>query len=102
MDDLQNNTEPFTPTKLAPPPTLLMNFEHYAMPMVHPTMGETISSYKRLMNNPVTADTWQPAFGKDFGSMCQGDKKMGAKGTNAMFVMKPEEVDHMPAARFAT
>jgi hypothetical protein len=46
LDNLQNNTEPFTPTKLAPPPTPLMNFEHYAMLMVHPTMGETISSYK--------------------------------------------------------
>ncbi len=26
---------------------------------------------------------------------------MGAKGTNAMFVMKPEEVNHTPAARLA-
>jgi hypothetical protein len=102
MDDVQNNTVPFTPTKLAPPPTPLMNFEHYAMPMVYPTMGKTISSYKRLMNGPVTADTWQTAFGKDFRSMCQGDNKTGAKGTNALFVMKPEEVDHMPAARIAT
>jgi hypothetical protein len=50
------------------------------------------------MNNSVTADTWQTAFGKDLGSMCQGDNKTGAKGTNAMFLMKPEEVDHMPAA----
>jgi hypothetical protein len=79
-----------------------MNFEHYAMPMVHPTTGETISSYKRLMNNPASTYTWRMAFGKDFRSMCQGDNKMGAKGTNAMFVMKPEEVDHTPAARFAT
>jgi hypothetical protein len=102
MDDLQNNTEPFTTTKLAPPPTPLMNFEHYTIPMVHPTMGETISSYKQLMNNPITADTWQTEFGKDFVSMCQGDIKMGAKGMNAMFVMKPEEIDHMPAARLAT
>ncbi len=54
------------------------------------------------MNNPVTADTWKVAFGNDFGNMCQGDNKTGAKGTNAMFVMKPEEVDHTPAARFAT
>ncbi len=70
--------------------------------MVHPTTGETISSYKRLINNPVTANTWWTAFGKDFGSMCQGDNKTGAKGTNAMFMMKPEEVDHTPAARLAT
>ncbi len=79
-----------------------MNFEHYAMLVVHPATGKTISSYKQLMNNPVTANTWQMAFGKDFGSMCQGDNKTGAKGTNAMFVMNPEEVDHTPAARLAT
>jgi hypothetical protein len=102
MDDLQHNTEPFTPTKLAPPPTPLMNFKHYAMGMVHPTMGNVISSYKQLMNNPVTANTWQTAFQKDFGSMHQGDNKTGARSTNAMFVMKPKEVDHMPAARLAT
>jgi hypothetical protein len=81
---------PFAPTKLTPPPTPFMNFEHYAMPMVHPTMGKAISSYKWLMNNPVTADTWQTAFGKDFGNMCQGDNKTGAKGMNNMFVVKPE------------
>jgi hypothetical protein len=70
--------------------------------MVHPTMGKTISSYKQLMNNSVTTDTWQTAFGKDFGSMCQGDNKTRAKGTNAIFVMKSDKVDHMPAARLAT
>jgi hypothetical protein len=58
MDNLQNNTEPFTPTKLALPPTPLMNFKHYAMPMVHPTTGETIPGYKQLTrNNPVSANT---------------------------------------------
>jgi hypothetical protein len=65
-------------------------------------MGTTISSYKQLMNNSGTADTWQTTFGKDFGSMSQEDNKTGAKGTNSMFVMKPEEVNHMPAARLAT
>jgi hypothetical protein len=43
IDNLQNNTVPFTPTKLALPPTLLINFEHYAMPMVHTTTGKTPS-----------------------------------------------------------
>ncbi len=71
MDNLQNNTVPFTPTKLAPPPTPLINFEHYAMPMVHTTTGKTISSYKQLTNFPITANIWQTAFGKDYGSMCQ-------------------------------
>jgi hypothetical protein len=102
LDNLQNNTETFTPTALAPPLTPHLNFEHYAMPMVRQTTGKIISSYKQLMNNPVTANTCQMAFGKDFVSMCQGDNKTGAKGTNATFMMKPEAVDLTPAARLAT
>ncbi len=31
-------------------------FEHFASLMVHPMMGETISSYKKLMNNPAMAE----------------------------------------------
>jgi hypothetical protein len=62
-------------------------FEHYANPMVHPTMGETISIYKRLMNDPKTAETWQTAFGKDFGGEAQGDNKTGQKRTNTIFAM---------------
>ncbi len=93
INDLQNNTVPFTPTTLTLPPTPTVNFKHCAMRMMHPTTGKTISSYKQLMNNPVIADTWQTAFGKDFGIMCQGDNKTGAKGTKVMFVMKLEEVD---------
>jgi hypothetical protein len=46
-----------------PPP---IDFWHYAMPMTHPITRESISSYIRLMNNPVTAQFWMTAFGKDF------------------------------------
>ena len=66
--------------------------EHFASPMVHPITGETISSYKRLMHDPATSETWQTAFGKDFGGMAQGDDKTGQKGTNAMFVMSHDEI----------
>ena len=69
------------------------NFAHFASPMVHPTTGETISSYKRLMNDPETAEVWQTAFGKDFGGMAQGDNKTGQKGTNSVFVMTNNEID---------
>ena len=70
--------------------------------MVHPETGEMISSYKKLMKDPVTAETWQTAFGKDFGGMCQGNNKTGMVGTNAMFVMTPEDVKNMPPDRFGT
>ncbi len=93
---------PFTPSNLhkyRPPP---QDLEHYAMPMIHPITGKSISSYKRLMNDPVTADTWMTAFGKDFGGMCQGNNKTGQPGTNAMFVMPPSDVPNIPKDRVIT
>ena len=44
------------------------------------------------MHDPATAETWQTAFGKDFGGMTQGDDKTGQKGTNAMFVMSHKAI----------
>ncbi len=66
--------------------------------MVHPITGETISSYKKLMNDPATAEVWQTAFRKDFGGMAQGCNKTGQKGTNAMFVMTKTEIASALAA----
>jgi hypothetical protein len=85
----------FTPKKIVPLAyeDNVPNFAHFASPMIHPTMGETISSYKRLKNDPETAEVWQPAFGKDFGGMAQGDDKTGRKGTNSVFVMTHNEID---------
>jgi hypothetical protein len=64
--------------------------------MVHPVTGEHITSYRKLMNDPVTSEVWMTAFGKDFGGMCQGDNKTGTKGTDAIFVMEPHDVPHIP------
>ncbi len=72
-----------------------MHFKHFACPMVQPVTGETILSYKKLMHNSATAETWQMALGKDFGGMAQGDNKTGQKGMNAMFVMMHDEIKHI-------
>jgi hypothetical protein len=72
------------------------------MPMVHPITSKTISSYKRLMNNPTTAETWQTAFGKDFSGVVQGDHKTGQKGTNSIFVMTHNEISHIPKSQTVT
>jgi hypothetical protein len=71
----------FTPNCLSinPMVTLSVQPEHFACPMVHPVTGETISSYKKLMNDPSTAEMGQTAFGKDFGGMSQGNNKTGQK-----------------------
>jgi hypothetical protein len=74
-------------------------FEHCANLMVHPVTGETILNYKKLMNDPATAEVWQTVLGKDFGGMCQGDNKTGQKGTNAMFVMTHDEIAHVLQAK---
>jgi hypothetical protein len=68
------------------------DYVHFASPMVHPTTGETITSYKRLMHNPATVEVWQTAFGKDVGGMAQGNDKMGQKETNSIFVMTHAEI----------
>ena len=65
--------------------------------MVHPITGETISSYKKLKNNPATAETWMTAVGKEFGGMAQGDNKTGQKGTNSIFVMSHIEIALIPS-----
>ena len=93
----------YTPENLRPKEdATATNLEHLAMPMVHPTMGETISSYKKLMNDPATMEIWQTAFGKYFGGMAQGDNKMGQKGTNTIFVMTHAEILLIPADRTIT
>jgi hypothetical protein len=93
----------FTPDKLRPK-NLPTNFvyEQLATPMVHPATGETISSNKKLMHDPATAEIWQTAFGKDFGSMAQGDNKTGQKGTNSIFVMTHEEIKKIPKTQTVT
>ena len=72
MNDLHHNLTCFTLDNLRPTATPDIDFDYLAMPMVHPVTGETISSYKKLKNDPATAETWMTAFGKEFGGMAQG------------------------------
>jgi hypothetical protein len=84
----------YIPNKLCPAatPVAAFDFQQVAMPMVHPTTGETISSNKHLMHNLTTAGIWQTAFGKDFGGMAQGNEKTGQKGMDSIFVMTHLEI----------
>jgi hypothetical protein len=72
------------------------------MPMVHPTTGEMFNSHKKLMHDPATAETWQTAFGKDFGGMAQGDNKTGQKGTNSIFAMLHDKIKKIPTNQTVT
>jgi hypothetical protein len=43
--------------------------------MVHPVTGKTISSYKKLMNDPDMAVIWQTTFGNFFGLNVAGGQQ---------------------------
>jgi hypothetical protein len=66
------------------------------MPVVHSITGEHITSYRHLMQDPLTSKVWMTAFGKDFGGVTQGNEKMGTRGSNTMFVMNPKDVPNIP------
>jgi hypothetical protein len=96
--ELATSNPSHTPRALMKYAKMPINYEHYANPMVHPVTGETISSYKKLMHVPATAEVWQTAFGKDFGSMAHRDNKTGQKGTNAMYMMTHDKIARTIAA----
>ena len=52
----------------------------FCAPVVHPVTVETITSYKKLADDPITRSTWTTGYGKEFGRMAQGDEKTGGLG----------------------
>ena len=54
----------FTPPKMQQSYPPAPDIEHFAAPVIHPTTGETVTSYKKLAKDPVTSDIWTKAFGK--------------------------------------
>jgi hypothetical protein len=48
-----------TPYSLMKYAKIPIKYEHYAFPMVHPITGQTISSYKKNLHNPATANFCQ-------------------------------------------
>ena len=57
------------PAKLMKHAKISVHLEHYANPMamVHLITGETISSYRKLMNNPATAKCGKQLLEKSLG-----------------------------------
>eukprot|EP00804_Cyclotella_cryptica_P001099 CCRYP_008385-RA/>CCRYP_008385-RA protein AED:0.18 eAED:0.13 QI:0/0/0/1/0.4/0.16/6/0/1406 len=78
------------------------DIDHMCAGVVHPTTGETITSYKKLIACPLLRDVWTTAFGKEFGNLAQGDRKTGEKGTNTMFVMRHAQIRDIPRDRTIT
>ena len=73
-----------------------IDVEHFCAPVAHPVTGKTITSYKKLADDPITRSTWTTGYGKEFRCMAQGDKKTGTKGKNCTFVMSHDEIANIP------
>ena len=91
------NTVCWTPNKyLQFDPTISgtdpVDIEHFGAPLVHPTMGETITSYRKLAKDVATKETWTTGFGKEFGNLAQGSDNTGTPGMDAIRTMNLEQI----------
>ena len=78
------------------------NGEHFCAPVIHPTTGKLITKYTELAKDEEMQEVWTTAFGKEWGSLAQGDNKTGAIGTNSLFVMTHDEIKQIPKDRTIT
>jgi hypothetical protein len=71
-------------------------------PVVHPVTGENITKYQKLAKDPVTSEVWTTAFGKEFGTIAQGDLKTNTPGTDSIFILELHEIPNIPKDRTVT
>lgn len=79
-----------------------LNIEQFCMPAIHPITKESITSYKKLVEDPITKEIWSIGFGKEFGNMAQGDDYTKTPGTDSIFVIAPENIKNIPKDRVIT
>ena len=77
-----------------------LDIEQAASGVVHPVTNETITNYKKLINNPVTRETWLEAFAKELRRLPQG--YTDTKGTNTMQLMDLDEITQIPRGKVVT
>jgi hypothetical protein len=85
-------TPPFQPLFTAKTKYTDVDLEHLCAPVIHPDTGELITKYQKLQRDPVLKETWTTAFGKEFGSLAQGDNKTKAIGTDSLFVLDHDSI----------
>ena len=83
-------------TKNLQPPSM----EEVANGVVHPITKETITNYKRLINDPITRKIWLEAMAKELGRLAQGYKD--TKGTNTVEFMDHDEIAKIPKGKVVT
>merc|ERR1711966_344399 len=84
-------------TAISADPTTL---EEVANDVVHPVTKETITKYKKLIEDPMLRETWSKAMCKELGRLCQGFGE--TKGTDTMRFLDLEDIKNIPKDRVVT
>ena len=64
--------------------------------VVHPKTKRTLTKFRELAKDPDMREVWTTAFGKEIGSLAQGDNKTHTPGTNTVFFMSKAELFKIP------
>ena len=98
MDNMTNNL--WRPTKLqqiGPP-----DIQHYCAPVTHPITGKAMRKYAEVTKCEELRETWETAFGKEFGGLAQGDDRTGQKGTDTVIILDHQQIKEIPKDRVVT
>ena len=90
LEELKKTTINATPTTI----------EEVANGVVHPVTKETITKYKKLIEDPLLRETWAKAMCKELGRLCQGFGE--TEGTDTMRFLDLEGIKNIPKDRVVT
>ena len=68
--------------------------------VVHPITKETITSYAKLVQNPILCEIWSRAMCKELGRLAQGYGE--TKGTNTIIFLTLDKIPRIPSDRVVT
>ena len=76
------------------------SLQHMANGVVHPVTKETITKYKKLIEDPLLRDEWSKAMCRELGRLTQGFED--TKETNTMRFMNSRDINKIPRDRVIT
>lgn len=88
------------PTQLEHAPT--EDIMYYCAPVTHPITGKAMRKYAEVIKCEELRETWETAFGKEFGGLAQGDDRTGQKGTDTVIILDHDQIKNIPADRVVT
>ena len=92
-----------TPTKLQDSKFMFsspMDIEEQCNGVVHPIKNETITKYKKMIDEPLLCNDWMKAMCIELGRLAQGYGN--TKGTDTIHFMALDEIPNIPADRTVT